>query len=87
MYNLLLELCFSIAFRWSPEVVLHLAAMFFDVQMNTEELRFVLSKILGQLDDLDLRNIPSLVHRLLLLSEKVCYKVSLKCVRNVHRVS
>lgn len=57
--------------RWSPQTVLHLAAMFNDVPLSSEELRFVLEKIIRQFDDLDLRDIPSLVYQLLLLSEKV----------------
>ena len=57
--------------RWSPQTVLHLAAMFNDVPLSSEELRFVLEKIIRQFDDLDLRDIPSLVYQMLLLSEKV----------------
>ena len=67
--------------RWSPQTVIHLAAMFSDVPLSSEELRFVLEKIIRQFDDLDLRDIPSLVYQLLLLSEKVslgkCWKLHL----------
>ncbi|XP_076434906.1 Fanconi anemia group I protein-like [Babylonia areolata] len=56
--------------KWSPQTVIHLAAMFNDVPLSSDELRFVLEKIIRQFDDLDLRDIPALVYQLLLLSEK-----------------
>ncbi|XP_070212059.1 Fanconi anemia group I protein-like [Littorina saxatilis] len=61
------SLCSS---KWSPQTVIHLAAMFSDVPLSPDELRFVLEKIIRQFDDLDLRDIPSLAYQLLLLSEK-----------------
>nr|KAG5697291.1 hypothetical protein BaRGS_004957 [Batillaria attramentaria] len=56
--------------KWSPQMVIHLAAMFSDMTLTSDELRFVLEKIMRQFDDLDLRDLPSLVYQLLLLSEK-----------------
>ena len=63
-YNLLL--C-----RWSCKSVIHLAAMFKDVQMSLEELKFVVDKILQLFKDIDLQDLPALVYQLLLLSTKV----------------
>ena len=65
-----------VSHRWSPQTVIHLAAMFTDVPLSSEELRFVLEKIIRQFDDLDLRDIPSLVYQLLLLTEKVSLTAS-----------
>jgi Fanconi anemia group I protein len=48
-----------------------LAAMFKDVQMSLEELKFVVDKILRLFKDIDLQDLPALVYQLLLLSTKV----------------
>ena len=45
--------------------------MFKDVAMTTDELGFVIKKILRMLKDVDLEELPPLVYQLLLLSTKV----------------
>ncbi|XP_065187448.1 Fanconi anemia group I protein-like [Sycon ciliatum] len=56
--------------KWSSGVVIHLAAMFRDVTMTTEELRFVLEKVVRMLDGITLTELPPLVYQLLLLANK-----------------
>ena len=60
-------------FRWDPESVIHLAAMFKDITLTTEELNHVVNKIIRMFSDLDLQELPPLVYQLLLLSAKVSY--------------
>ena len=57
--------------RWDPSTVIHLAAMFRDVPLSAEELRFVTDKMLRMFPDLELQELPPLVYQLLLLSTKV----------------
>ncbi len=45
--------------------------MFKDVPMTSEELHFVISKMLRMLKDIDLQELPPLVYQLLLLTTKV----------------
>ncbi|KXJ09897.1 Fanconi anemia group I protein-like [Exaiptasia diaphana] len=65
--QLLNSLCSS---RWDPQCVIHLAAMFRDVPMSLDELRFVIEKLQRMFKDLDLQELPPLVYQLLLLSTK-----------------
>ncbi|XP_048585448.1 Fanconi anemia group I protein isoform X2 [Nematostella vectensis] len=65
--QLLNTLCSS---RWDPQCVVHLAAMFRDIPMSSDELRFVIEKILRLFKDLDLQELPPLAYQLLLLSTK-----------------
>ncbi len=51
--------------------MIHLAAMFKDVPMTSDELGFVLDKILRLLNDVDMQELPPLVYQLLLLAAKV----------------
>ncbi|KAM4747808.1 Fanconi anemia group I protein [Rhinophrynus dorsalis] len=61
------SLCSS---RWDPQCVIHLTSMFRDVTLSTEELQFVVEKVLRMLSKLDLQEMPPLVYQLLLLSAK-----------------
>lgn len=60
-------------YRWNTQSVLHLAAMFKDITLTSEELKFVLEKILRMMRELELADLPALVYQLLLLSTKVDY--------------
>ena len=52
--------------------MIHLAAMFRDVPLTTDELRFVIEKIVRLFREVELSDMPALVYQLLLLSTKVC---------------
>ncbi|CAH3026008.1 unnamed protein product [Porites evermanni] len=65
--HLLNTLCSS---RWDPQCAIHLAAVFRDVPMTSDELRFVMEKIIRAMKDLDFQELPPLVYQLLLLSTK-----------------
>ncbi|XP_031554270.1 Fanconi anemia group I protein-like [Actinia tenebrosa] len=65
--QILNSLCSS---RWDSQCVIHLAAMFRDVPMSSEELRFVIDKLQRMFKELDLQELPPLVYQLLLLSTK-----------------
>ncbi|XP_077119593.1 Fanconi anemia group I protein [Ranitomeya variabilis] len=61
------SLCSS---RWDPKCVIFLTSMFRDVFLSTEELQFVVEKVLRLLSKVDLQEMPPLVYQLLLLSTK-----------------
>nr|DBA31989.1 TPA: hypothetical protein GDO54_007741 [Pyxicephalus adspersus] len=61
------SLCSS---RWDPKCVIFLTSMFRDVLLSTEELQFVVEKVLRLLAKMDLQEMPPLVYQLLLLSAK-----------------
>ncbi|XP_037538637.1 Fanconi anemia group I protein isoform X2 [Nematolebias whitei] len=65
------SLCSS---RWDPQCVIHLTTMFRDVPLSSEELQFLVEKILRMFTKLDLQEIPPLVYQLLLLTAKGCKK-------------
>uniref|UniRef100_A0A8C5MF79 FA complementation group I n=1 Tax=Leptobrachium leishanense TaxID=445787 RepID=A0A8C5MF79_9ANUR len=67
--QLINSLCSS---RWDPQCVIHLTCMFRDVPLSTEELQFVVQKVIRMLNKLDLQEMPPLVYQLLLLSAKGC---------------
>ncbi|KAM9854975.1 Fanconi anemia group I protein [Aulostomus maculatus] len=69
--QLINSLCSS---RWDPQCVVHLATMFRDVPLSSEEMQFVVEKVLRMFSQLDLQEIPPLVYQLLLLSGKGCKK-------------
>ncbi|XP_044049333.1 Fanconi anemia group I protein [Siniperca chuatsi] len=69
--QLINSLCSS---RWDPQCVIHLTTMFRDVPLSSEELRFLVDKVLRMFTKLDLQEIPPLVYQLLLLSAKGCKK-------------
>ncbi|KAM8750534.1 Fanconi anemia group I protein isoform 1-T2 [Acanthopagrus schlegelii] len=69
--QLINSLCSS---RWDPQCVIHLTTMFRDVPLSSEELRFLVEKVLRMFSKLDLQEIPPLVYQLLLLSAKGCKK-------------
>ncbi|KAM9311358.1 Fanconi anemia group I protein [Gastrophryne carolinensis] len=56
--------------KWDPKCVIFLTSMFRDVLLSTEELQFVVEKVLRLLSKLDLQEMPPLVYQLLLLSAK-----------------
>lgn len=64
--------------RWDPKCVIHLASMFRDVPVSTEELQFVMMKVEKMFPRLDLQELPPLVYQLLLLSAKGCKKILLE---------
>ncbi|XP_023673035.1 Fanconi anemia group I protein isoform X6 [Paramormyrops kingsleyae] len=64
--------------RWDPQCVIHLTSMFRDVPLATEELQFVVEKVLRMFPKLDLQEVPPLVYQLLLLSTKGCKKLVLE---------
>uniref|UniRef100_A0A7N6FED3 FA complementation group I n=1 Tax=Anabas testudineus TaxID=64144 RepID=A0A7N6FED3_ANATE len=59
---------------WDPQCVIHLTTMFRDVPLSSEELQFLVEKVLRMFIKLDLQEIPPLVYQLLLLSAKGCKK-------------
>ncbi|KAK5609003.1 hypothetical protein CRENBAI_017413 [Crenichthys baileyi] len=69
--QLINSLCSS---RWDPQCVIHLTTMFRDVPLSSEELQFLVEKVLRMFSKLDLQEIPPLVYQLLLLSAKGCKK-------------
>ncbi|KAM8973789.1 Fanconi anemia group I protein [Pelodytes ibericus] len=69
--QLLNTLC---SIRWDPKCVINLTCMFRDVPLSTEELQFVVEKVLRMLSKMDLQEMPPLVYQLLLLSAKGCKK-------------
>jgi len=56
--------------RWSGEIVLIMTTMLRDIQMNEEELGFVVKKVTRMLKEIVLVEVPPLVYQLLLLSTK-----------------
>ncbi|KAM4040039.1 Fanconi anemia group I protein [Anomaloglossus baeobatrachus] len=74
------SLCSS---RWDPKCVIFLTSMFRDVFLSTEELQFVVEKVLRLLCNIDLQEMPPLVYQLLLLSAKGSKKHILEGVINV----
>ncbi|XP_022096600.1 Fanconi anemia group I protein-like [Acanthaster planci] len=56
--------------RWDPHCVIHLASMFRDVVLSSDQLKSVITKILRLCKDVDLQELPPLVYQLLLLSTK-----------------
>ncbi|XP_061450761.1 Fanconi anemia group I protein isoform X2 [Rhineura floridana] len=77
--QLINTLCSS---RWGPQYVIHLTSMFRDVPLSTEELQFVVEKVLRMFCHLDLQEIPPLVYQLLLLSAKGSKKNVLEGIIN-----
>uniref|UniRef100_UPI00398EAE1B Fanconi anemia group I protein isoform X2 n=1 Tax=Pristiophorus japonicus TaxID=55135 RepID=UPI00398EAE1B len=73
--QLINTLCSS---RWDSKCVIHLTSMFRDVPVSTEELQFVMVKVLRMFPKLDLQELPPLVYQLLLLSAKGCKKTLLE---------
>ncbi|XP_030045550.1 Fanconi anemia group I protein [Microcaecilia unicolor] len=67
--QLINSLCAS---RWDPHCVIHLTSMFRDVPLSTEELQFVVEKVVRMFSKLDLQEMPPLVYQLLILSAKGC---------------
>ncbi|XP_026167020.2 Fanconi anemia group I protein isoform X2 [Mastacembelus armatus] len=65
------SLCSS---RWDTQCVIHLTTMFRDVPLSSDELQFLVEKVLRMFTKMDLQEIPPLVYQLLLLSAKGCKK-------------
>ena len=57
--------------RWEAGSVIHLAAIFRDVPLTNDELRFVIEKIVRLFREVEMSDMPALVYQLLLLSTKV----------------
>ena len=62
---------FCLCCRWQPLQLLHLVAMFRDVPLSDDQLRFVLEKVVRLFPDADLQEMPPLVYQLLVLASKV----------------
>ncbi|XP_061577509.1 Fanconi anemia group I protein isoform X2 [Cololabis saira] len=77
--QLINSLCSS---RWDPHCVIHLTTMFRDVPLSSEELQFLVEKVVRMFAKLDLQEIPPLVYQLLLLSAKGCKKQVLDGIIN-----
>ncbi|XP_070686476.1 Fanconi anemia group I protein [Pempheris klunzingeri] len=77
--QLINSLCSS---RWDPQCVIHLTTMFRDVPLSSEELRFLVEKVVRMFCKLDLQEIPPVVYQLLLLSAKGCKKQVLDGIIN-----
>ncbi|KAM7151504.1 Fanconi anemia group I protein isoform 1-T2 [Macrochelys suwanniensis] len=73
--QLINTLCSS---RWDHQCVIHLTNMFRDIPLSSEELQFVVEKVLRMFSKLDLQEIPPLVYQLLLLSAKGSKKTVLE---------
>ncbi|ELU05346.1 hypothetical protein CAPTEDRAFT_103113, partial [Capitella teleta] len=56
--------------RWPTANVVHLASMFKDVTLSSDELKFVLSKLLRMLPETDSQTLPPLIYQILPLSSK-----------------
>uniref|UniRef100_A0AAQ5X624 FA complementation group I n=1 Tax=Amphiprion ocellaris TaxID=80972 RepID=A0AAQ5X624_AMPOC len=67
---------------WDPQCVIHLTTMFRDVPLSSDELQFLVEKVLRMFTKLDLQEIPPLVYQLLLLSAKGCKKQVLDGIIN-----
>ncbi|XP_062847269.1 Fanconi anemia group I protein [Trichomycterus rosablanca] len=80
--QLINSLCSS---RWDPQCVIHLTTMFRDVPLSTDELQFLIEKVLRMFLKLDLQEIPPLIYQLLLLSAKGCKKLLLEGIINYFR--
>ncbi|XP_072255232.1 Fanconi anemia group I protein [Pyxicephalus adspersus] len=74
------SLCSS---RWDPKCVIFLTSMFRDVLLSTEELQFVVEKVLRLLAKMDLQEMPPLVYQLLLLSAKGSKRIILEGIITV----
>ncbi|XP_045152448.1 Fanconi anemia group I protein isoform X2 [Echinops telfairi] len=73
--KLINALCSS---RWDQKYVIQLTSMFKDVPLTTEELEFVMEKVLKIFSKLNLQEIPPLVYQLLILSSKGSKKRALE---------
>jgi hypothetical protein len=67
-YYYLLFLC-----RWPAANVVHIASMFKDILLSSDELLFIMSKVMRMLPETDPQTLPPLIYQLLLLSAKVVY--------------
>lgn len=56
--------------KWAPQVAIQLTAMFRDVPLTGEELKFVMDKALRSFISLDLQDTPTMVYQMLLLAAK-----------------
>jgi len=65
--HLLNSLC---SCRWAPSSVLHVTNMCREIPMTSDELQFLIEKILRMMQTLELSELPPLVYQLLVLSTK-----------------
>ncbi|XP_014667582.1 PREDICTED: Fanconi anemia group I protein-like isoform X2 [Priapulus caudatus] len=68
--------------RWDAELVIQLTTMFRDIDMSSEELRFVIEKLVRMFGDLELQKLPAVVYQLLLLSTKGHKRCTLEGIIN-----
>ncbi|KAK1887817.1 Fanconi anemia group I protein like [Dissostichus eleginoides] len=68
--QLINSLCSS---RWDPQCVIHLTTMFRDVPLSSEELQFLVEKVLRMFTKLDLQEIPPLGCKKQVLDGIICY--------------
>ncbi|XP_013422004.1 Fanconi anemia group I protein-like [Lingula anatina] len=58
------------ASKWDPKSVIPLATIFRDIPVTSDELQFLINKIMRMFKDVDFDELPPLVYQLLLLSTK-----------------
>ncbi|ESO96862.1 hypothetical protein LOTGIDRAFT_115514, partial [Lottia gigantea] len=56
--------------RWDPQTIIHLSIMFKDVPMTSDEVKFVMEKIIRAFPDVELQDLPAIIYQLLLLATK-----------------
>ncbi|CAL1526134.1 unnamed protein product, partial [Lymnaea stagnalis] len=56
--------------RWDPTMAVHMSTMFQGIPLTSDELRFVIEKVLRLFAELDLADQPTAAYQLLLLSAK-----------------
>ena len=65
-------------------MVLHMAAMFKEVSLTSDEIQFVMEKVLRMMNNIDLQELPPLVYQLLVLSTKVLIGYNTICCNQLH---
>ncbi|XP_071497957.1 Fanconi anemia group I protein-like [Diadema antillarum] len=65
--HLLNNLC---SCRWEARCAIHLASVFREVTLSSDQLKFVINKLLRMLKYVEVQELPPLVYQLLLLSSK-----------------
>eukprot|EP00057_Strongylocentrotus_purpuratus_P022740 XP_011677214.1 PREDICTED: Fanconi anemia group I protein [Strongylocentrotus purpuratus] len=64
--------------RWESQCAIHLASVFREIPLSSDQLQFVINKLLRVLKHVDLQELPPLVYQLLLLSSKGHKKIVLE---------
>nr|XP_054766661.1 Fanconi anemia group I protein-like [Lytechinus pictus] len=64
--------------RWESQCAIHLASVFREIPLSSDQLQFVINKLLRVMKHVDLQELPPLVYQLLLLSFKGHKKIVLE---------